>query len=89
MAPRKLIRKKVKKRKGGGHKFSDISGAISGISGALSATPLAPFALPLSVVSGLATGIAKLFGGSLSKAEHDKLLKKAIKHRISQRKRKR
>ena len=48
---------------GKGLKISDVLGGISGVSGAASAIPVvAPVALPISVVSGIAGSIAKMLG---------------------------
>lgn len=62
-------RPSLKVKKGGSVKFSDVSSGISIAATALSATPLAPFAAPVALISGLASGIAKLFGGKLSKSQ--------------------
>lgn len=70
---------------GGAVKPSQILGAVSAGSGAVSAlAPIAaPIALPLSILSGLAGSIAGIFGGGLTQSEVDMLHQ--IKSRVDQR----
>ena len=51
---------------GGKIKASDVLGGISGIAAGASAIPfLAPFTAPIAALTGVAGGIARLFGGAL------------------------
>ena len=65
--------KSVGTLKGGKVKASDVLLGVSSVTGALSTTPLAPFTAPIALLSGIAGGIARIFGGNLSGPEQKKL----------------
>ena len=71
---------------GGAVKPSQILGAVSAGSGALGAlAPIAaPIAIPLSILTGLGSSIASIFGGRLTEKEMNMLA--MIKHRVERRK---
>jgi len=57
----------IQNMRGGSIKASDIFGGISGVAGAASAFPLlTPFTAPLALATGVAGGIARLFGAGFN-----------------------
>lgn len=70
---------------GGAVKPSQILGSIAGVSTGLGAVApiLAPITIPLSILTGLGSSIASLFGGRLTQAEFDMLAN--IKKRVETR----
>ncbi len=70
--------------RGGAVKPSDILGGISAVSGAASAIPgAAIITAPIAAIAGLASSIAKLFGGRLTHKELEMLghIKNRVDHR--------
>ncbi len=73
---------------GGAVKPSTVLGSIGGIAGGITAISpvLAPLSAPVAAIAGIGSAIAKLFGGGITSAEHDMIMR--IYDRVQQRKKK-